>query len=42
MKTILIADDEPDLLEIVEFSIDSEFEVEIVKAFSGNEAIDII
>jgi response regulator RpfG family c-di-GMP phosphodiesterase len=42
MKNILIVDDEIDLREIIEFSVESEFENPIVTAKSGNEAIEVL
>jgi response regulator RpfG family c-di-GMP phosphodiesterase len=38
----LIVDDEPDILEILELLIISEYQVEFVKAANGQEAIDVI
>ena len=39
-KTILIADDEPDILEIVSFNLQAEG-YEVITAKNGNEAIEI-
>lgn len=39
-RTILIADDEPDILEILDFNLTAEG-YQVVKAFNGNEALDL-
>lgn len=39
-RTILIADDEPDILEILDFNLTSEG-YQVIKAFNGNEALDL-
>lgn len=39
---ILIVDDEPDILYLLEIMIESEFEVEIIKANDGKEALDLL
>lgn len=38
----LIVDDEPDILEVLELLIVSEYQIEIVKAANGQEAISVI
>ena len=40
MKKVLIVDDEPEILEIIEILLESEFNNKIVTAKSGNEAIE--
>ncbi len=43
MKKILIVDDQEDILEILEIYIEGSFEdVCVIKAFSGNEAIEVL
>jgi response regulator RpfG family c-di-GMP phosphodiesterase len=37
---ILIVDDEPEILDILEILIESEFDVQLIRAKSGNEAIE--
>ncbi|OUR99972.1 hypothetical protein A9Q84_02770 [Halobacteriovorax marinus] len=42
MKKVLIVDDEPDILDILEILFESEFDNEIIRATSGNEAIKLL
>ena len=42
MKKILLIDDEPDVREIMSMLIESEFNLEIVEAEDGDQAIDIL
>lgn len=42
MKKVLIVDDEPDILDIIEILFESEFDNEIVRANSGNQAMELL
>ena len=39
---LLLVDDEPEILSLLEIIIESEFELEILKADSGNKAIEVL
>lgn len=42
MSRILVVDDEPELVELVTYIIEGEFDAEVVPAYSGKEAVEIL